>query len=228
MARAERGHEGWAVGWLRGRGGRDEDEPTLDEAWRTLAARTGLAVHRADEWEVRADGAIRGRPVSVHIAGRRRGSEFLAAFTGTNRRRVHEVWSTELTVGCRNPRGITGTLVSFVDTDDPAWEPGRFDMSLGRVVRADPPELGDLLLDDAVRERLMGLVGDHTITIHADAVRLSAERKASKDGGWFVGVPIHVEYPGAPLPWPERALAGPPWWIDLLCDLADGLDAAPA
>jgi hypothetical protein len=37
------------------------------------------------------------------------------------------------------------------------------------------------------------------------------------------GSVIH-QYQGSPLPWPERALAGPPWWIDLLCDLADTLD----
>jgi hypothetical protein len=35
-----------------------------------------------------------------------------------------------------------------------------------------------------------------------------------------------VDYPG---PWPatfrDRALAGPPWWFDLLCDIADQVDA---
>lgn len=215
------------MGWFGG-GGRDDGEPTLDEAWRTLGERLGLTVHEADEWGVRADGTVRGRPVTVAISGRRRGSEFLASFATTNRRRVHEIWSTDLAVGCRNPGGLTGTLVSFVDTDHPDWQPGRFDMALGRVVRTEPPELAGLVLSDSVRERLVSRIGDHTITIGPDAVGLSVEQKASKDGGWFVGVPIHVEYPGAPLPWPERALAGPPWWIDLLCDVADGLDGAGA
>lgn len=215
------------MGWFGGKGGRDDGEPTLDEAWRMLEERIGLTVHRADEWGVDADGTVRGRPVTVRIAGRRRGSEFLASFATTNRRRVHEVWATDMAVGCGNPRGVTGTLVSFVDTDDPAWQPGKWDPSAGRVVRTDPPELADLVLTDSVRERLMDRIGDHTIRIETGAVRLAAEQKASKDGGWFVGVPIHVEYPGAPLPWPERALAGPPWWIDLLCDIADGLDGTP-
>jgi hypothetical protein len=40
---------------------------------------------------------------------------------------------------------------------------------------------------------------------------------------YVAGSFIH-QYQGPPPPWPDRAIAGPPWWIDLLYDLADTLD----
>jgi len=38
-----------------------------------------------------------------------------------------------------------------------------------------------------------------------------------------VGSFLH-RYQGSPQPWPGRAVAGPPWWIDPPRDMADTLD----
>ena len=194
-----------------------------------LGQRLALDVAVEDDTTVRATGTIRGRQVSVDIAGRQRGSELLRSFATTNRKRVHERWRSELAVACANPARLTGTVESFVVINDPAWNPRNFDSSHCRVVRGMPAVIGERVLTPSVHERLAGLQDDLRIEVSATSVRLASERKASLEGGWFVGIPFHVNYPNAPQPWPERALAGPPWWIELLVDIAEALDGgAPA
>jgi hypothetical protein len=212
------------MSWLK-RGRRDEGEPGLAEAWQTLGDRLGLAVEVSGERSVRAKGTVRGRPVTVEINGRQRGTEFLQDLAPTHRRRVHQRWSTELTVGCTNPRGLHGVLESIRDIDDPAWDPRNFDMSHCRVVRTDPASLAAWVVTPSIHERMMGLQTDHRIHVDPAQIRVSADEKTNRDGGYMVGSPIHNAYPRPAQPWPERALAGPPWWIDLLCDIADAVDA---
>ncbi len=216
------------MSWFRRDEQAEEGKPTLVEAWRLLEPRLGFAVTVDGDRAVRATGTVRGRQVSVDIEGRQRGSELLRSFADASRKRrnrVHELWWSELAVGCTNPAGLTGTVESFVDIEDPAWNPRNFDSSHCRVVRGVPASLGDRALTPSARERLAGLQDDVRIEVTPTSVRLASENKASLQGGWFVGIPFHVNYPNAPQPWPERAVAGPPWWIDLLVDLAEALDA---
>jgi hypothetical protein len=72
----------------------------------------------------------------------------------------------------------------------------------------------------------MSIVADIVIQVLPDEIRIDHEDTAIPGGAasYVAGSPIH-HYQGTAPPWPERALVGPPWWIDLLCDLADALDA---
>lgn len=212
------------MGWFS-KDRRDDGKPTLVEAWQMLGQRLGLDVSVEGDRSVSAAGLVRGRQVTVDIEGRQRGTELLRSFATTNRKRVHERWRSELSVACANPAGLTGNVESFVDVRDPKWDPRNHDPSQCRVVRGVPEPLGERALTPSVHERLAGLWDDARIEVTSDRVRLVSVKKASLEGGWFVGIPFHVSYPNAPQPWPERALAGPPWWIDLLCDIADALDA---
>jgi hypothetical protein len=86
------------------------------------------------------------------------------------------------------------------------------------------------VLEASIHARLLGMTGDHQILIEPTRIRLTVEDTSQQvQNGYFTGSPLHVEYPG---PWPasfrERALVGPPWWFDLLCDIADAVDAPAA
>jgi hypothetical protein len=211
------------MGWFTRNQQRDAAAPTLAEAWETLGHRLGLEVVAGDERAVRAHGIIRNRPVSVEIRGSQRGSELLSGMGPTRRKRVHQRWTTELTVGCRNPAGLEGVLESVTDIHDPEWDPRNFDPSHCRIVRSDPPELAGRIITPSIHERLMGLETDNRIEVRSGDVRVAADTTTGPDVGFIAGSPIHL-YPGPPQPWPDRALAGPPWWIDLLCDIADAVD----
>jgi len=92
------------------------------------------------------------------------------------------------------------------------------------VVRGSPPPLAQRVLIPSVHQRLVQWITDVRVEVRADHVFLGGEQSTSLDGGYIAGTPIHM-FVGAPLPAPERALVGPPWWIDVMCDMADALDA---
>ena len=206
----------------------DDDEPTLGEAWTMLGERLGLAVDERDKRSIRAHGHVRGRAIAVEIEGDAARSEFARFFFGLNTissRNRREKWHTTLTVGCTNPGGVVGTIESTVDVNDPAWKPGEYDPRNGRMVRTDPPSLADRALTADTHDRLMSIMDDVHIDVGRSAITLDHDNTAIPGSGanYVAGSVIH-HYQGSPPPWPERALAGPPWWIDLLCDLADTLD----
>jgi hypothetical protein len=210
--------------------GRKQDGggPTLAEAWAMLGERLGLQVEPQGENGIRAHGLVRDRPVTVAIereAARSEGWRFLAGLNTKSSRNRRDTWHTVLSVGCANPSGLTGTIESAVDVNDPAWNPREYDPRNGRFVRADPSALGEKLLDAGTYERLMSVMDDVVIHVDATAVRIDDHSTTSPDAGvtYVAGSLIH-HYLGSPLPWPERAVAGPPWWIELLCDLADAVD----
>jgi hypothetical protein len=192
-----------------------------------LGERLGLEVEVVGDRHIRARGAVRGHPTIVEIEGGGGKREFFRFLFGNNtigsrNRRDH--WHTVLAVGCTNPSGSTGTITSAVDVNDPAWTPGAYDPRNGRKVTTDPPSLAELALTPDIRERLMGVVPDLSIEVQPTFVRLDVQDTAMPGGASYVaGSPIH-QYQGSPPPWPERALVGPPWWIDLLASIADALD----
>jgi len=210
-------------------GRRDNDgEPTLGQAWTTLGKQFGLEVEERGERSIRARGNVRGRSVSVEIEGAAPRSEFarfLFSLNTVSSRNRREKWHTVLTVGCSNPTGATGTISSAVDANDPEWKPGEYDPRSGRKVRTDPPTLADRALCAETHEQLMTIMDDVTIEVHASAITLEHDNMARPGSGanYVAGSVIH-HYQGSPPPWPARATAGPPWWIDLMCDLADTLD----
>lgn len=202
-----------------------EGEPTLAQAWQMLGGELGLAVEERGERSVRAVGTVRGRAVEVDIEGTTTGGGFLMQFRPVQRqRKARQRWHTSLTVGCVNPRGLTGRLRSFVDIQHPDWDPRNFDPTHCRVVDAEPHELAAVVLTDDVRARLASVWGDVEIAVAADHVGVRAEAGTSMEGGFVAGSVIHHPPSGPTLPWPERALAGPRWWVHLLCDVADSLD----
>jgi hypothetical protein len=216
---------------MGGRGG--PEEPTLHEAWAMLGERMGLVVEETGKRSVRAHGQVRGRAVNVEIdgGGSGAGREFARSFFGVNTfgsRNRREKWHTVLSVGCANPAGATGTITSAVDTDDPAWDPRAYDPRNGRHVVAQPPGLAERAVTPEVRDRLMSIIAEVTIEVQAHEVRLDHRNTAipGKGANYVAGSVAH-HYQGTAPPWPERALVGPPWWIDLLCDIADGIDGAP-
>jgi hypothetical protein len=207
-----------------GRFKRDEPELSTVEIWQRIGGQLGLSVEFRGDRSLRATGTVRGRPVAVDIDSDQKGSEFLRSFARVQRRsRVHRRWITELTVGCDNPRRVRGTIESVTDLDDPDWDPRNFDPSQCRVIRSDPPELAATVLTSELSDRLMGLVFDTRIEIDTDVVRLREDCTADAAKGAFGATMIHSR-PGPILPMPNRALAGPPWWIDLLCDVAAAVD----
>ncbi len=207
---------------------RDHHEPTLAQAWTMLGQRLGLSVEERGERSVRAHGSVRGRTVTVEIEGDTGRSEFARFFFGLNTlssRNRREKWHTVLAVTCANPGGVTGTIESAVDVRDPAWRPGHYDPRNGRKVLTDPTALAGRVLTADTQERLMSITDDVQIVVEPTLIRLEHRNTAIPGTGanYVAGSIIH-HYQGAPPPWPERAVVGPVWWIDLLCDLADALD----
>ena len=209
-----------------------DDEPTLGEAWRMLGDRLGLEVEELGDRSIRAHGQVRGRPIAVEVDGGGSGArkEFFRALFSVNTissRNQREIWHTVVSVGCTNPSGATGTIASAVDTDDPAWDPRNFDRRNGRHVTSDPPELAAPLLTAETHEELMSLIGDVELQVLPDRVLLDDRSTATRGKGatYVAGSPVHHPQGTLPQPWPERALTGPPWWIDLLCDIAERVDA---
>ncbi len=216
------------MGWFTRRG-RDDvaDELGLDDAWRTLAPELGGAV------EVRS-------ARSVHVVGRRRGRTFEAdvdadglgptdvlrmAFGETKRKRqAYRQWRTSLSVSCAAAAERRGTLRSYVDVRDPAWNPRVYDPNAGRAILTDPPTLAAHVLTPAIRAKLLEIAVDVDITIHPDAVRIEHHTKVPQESGFLAGSVIHA-YPGPVQRMPASAVAGPPWWIDLLCDIAELAEA---
>ncbi|MDO8362632.1 MAG: hypothetical protein Q7V88_07030 [Actinomycetota bacterium] len=205
-----------------------DGEPTLAQAWAMLGSRLGLAEEVRGERSIRAHGVVRGRPVAVEIEGDTGGTGFARFLFGLNTissRNRREKWHTTLTVGCVNPSGATGIIESAVDVRDPAWTPGAYDPRNGRSVRSDPPTLAARVLTADTHERLMSIMADVRIDVQPTSIRIDHHGTALPGPGanYVAGSLIH-HFQGPPPPWPERALAGPPWWIDLLCELADTLD----
>lgn len=206
----------------------NDGEPTLAQAWAMLGGRLGLVVEERGERSMRAHGNIRGRVVTVEIEGDAVGKGFARFLFGVNTissRNRREKWHTVLTVGCANPHGITGAIQSAVDVHDPAWNPREYNPRNGRSVRSDPPELANRVLTAETYERLMSVTDDVLVHVLPTAICIDHHATALPGSGanYVAGSVIH-HYQGAPPPWPERALVGPPWWIDLLCDLADAVD----
>jgi hypothetical protein len=202
---------------------------SLVEAWQTLGDRLGLDVTSSNPEAIVATGVIRGRPIRVDIHRNRKASEPFQGMAEKRRRmKMRHHWTTEVTVACTNPRGLQGAVQTFVDIRDPAWKPLDVDRSRCRIVRTDPAWLAPQVLDESIHARLHGMTGDHQILVEPTQIRLAVDDTSQQvENGYFTGSPLHVEYPG---PWPatfrERALVGPPWWFDLLCDIADAVDAA--
>lgn len=208
---------------------RDDDaaKPTLGEAWTMLGERLGLEVDVGGERSIRAHGTVRGRAVVVEIegsGGRREFARFLFGINTISSRNRRETWHTVLSVGCTNTGG-TGMIESAVDVRDPAWNPREYDPRNGRKVITDPPGLADRVLTSESREALMSIMDDVRIHVGQVELRIDDESTAlpGKGPNYVAGSLIH-HYLGSPQPWPERALAGPVWWIDLMCDLADTLE----
>lgn len=210
---------------------RERDEPTLAEAWGMLGPRLGLDVESPADDRVRATGTVRGRTITVEISGR--GSDqglrgFLREFRPPQRQgRARQSWHTLVHVSCVNPDGLAGSIESVVDVTDPAWDPRNFDPRAGRVVRSDPVDLRERVVTPSVHERLMDIVPDVRFEVDANSLRLDDTSSTSKDSSFVAASPIHGPR-GPVVPWPERALVGPPWWIELMCDMADAVDGSTA
>ncbi len=203
---------------------RDPGEPTLAEAWHMLAPEFQATVEERALESVLVRGTTRGRPFVADISSQGKWNEALVEMNSDPRRRKpYREWHTELVVSCHNPRGLQGTIRAFTDANSPAWKPGLATPENGRVVVADNPALGDLLLP-LVHDKLMGLWPDVTLVVDANSVRVLHDDKSRKDLGFLIGSLIHQPV-GPIVPWPERALVGPRWWLHLLCDVADRLDA---
>jgi hypothetical protein len=206
---------------------REPDKPTLAEAWGMLGPRLGLNVESSGKDRVLATGVVRGRTVAVEISGQ--GSDqglrgFLREFRPPQRQgRARESWHTRVRVSCANPEGLVGWIESVVDVTDPAWDPRNYDPRAGRVVRSDPADLRARVVTPSVYERLMDIVPDVRFELDADSLCLDDTSSTSKGSGFVAASPIHGPR-GPVVPWPERALVGPPWWIELMCDLADAVD----
>jgi hypothetical protein len=204
------------------------DTMSLVEAWQALGGRYGLDVTSANSQAIVASGVVRGRSLRVDIHRNRKPTEPFHGLAEKRRRmKMRHHWSTEVTVSCSNPLGLQGALQSFIDIRDPSWKPLDVDPSRWRIVRTEPVSLAPHVLDASIHARLLGMNGDHQIFIEPTRIRLTVEDTSEQiENGYFTGSPLHVEYPG---PWPatfrERALVGPPWWFDLLCDIADAVDA---
>jgi hypothetical protein len=212
---------------------RDDGALTLAQTWTILGDQLGLSVEVYEADAIRATGTVNGRAIEVEISADGGGamtgalSDFVEGASGRRRRGggKRRPWHTSLVVACVNPRGLAGTLVSVVDLDDPSWDPRNFDPAHCRVVRTDPSELAPTLVTPAVQERMMSVAGDVMIAIGGQRVTLAAEADVKLDAGFIAGSIIH-QLPRSILTWPERGTAGPPWWIDTLCVVADAVDAA--
>lgn len=210
----------------------DEGALTLVQAWTLLGEQLGLTVESPGEDAVHADGMVHGRSVDVEITADPGSaladgiSDFTHHFTGRRRKGggKRRTWRTVLSVSCTNPRGLAGTITSAVDLNDPDWDPRNFDPAHCRAITVDPPELA-AVLTPAVRDRLMQVMGDVAFTVDGQRVVLAVDNEARVDAGYIAGSIIHQLNRSIPT-WPERGTAGPPWWIDTVCALADAIDAA--
>jgi hypothetical protein len=206
----------------------DVEEPTLGAAWTMLGERLGMTVEERSSRSISAHGNVRGRMVTVEIdgsGGKREFGRFLFGLNTISSRNSREKWHTVLSVSCVNPAGLTGTIESAVDVRDPAWNPREYSPRNGRKVRTEPASLADRILTGETHERLMSIMADVQIHVLPNEIRIDDRSTAIPDKGanYVAGSVIH-HFQGSPPPMPERAIAGPPWWIDLLCDLADALD----
>lgn len=209
------------MGWFR-KGG--DDMPPLEEVWQTLAPQYAAAVQVRGEESVQVTGAVRGRGLLVDIESRKQTMEgWHRIGTGKRAQQVYRTWTSDLAVSCVNPHGLQGTITSFQDVNDPAWDPRGFDPSQCRKVVTDPPTLAAQLLTPSIHAQLMRPWDDLTIIVDATAVRLYSEQQANVDLGYFGGCPFHRHPDGGTME--HRFLVGPPWWIDLLCEIADAVDA---
>ena len=207
---------------------KDDDEPTLGQAWGTLGDSLGLSVDERGERSIRATGTVRNRPINVEIEGDTGRSEFARFLFGLNTlssRNRREKWHTVLSIGCANPSGVTGVIESAVDVRDPTWNPREYNPRNGRKVSTDPASLAERVLTPATHEGLMSITDDLKIQVQATVLVIDDHSTALPGSGanYVAGSFIH-HFQGDPPPWPDRALIGPPWWINLLCDLADTLD----
>ena len=206
----------------------NEGEPTLGEAWRMLGEQLGLTVEERGERSIRATGVVRGRGITVEIECKNARSEFwrfLANVNTISSRNRRDEWHTAIAVACVNPSGATGSITSAVDTNDPAWNPREYNPRNGRWVVANPPALGQRALTADTHERLMSIMDDLRIDVHPQSIVIEEHSTSRPDSGagYVAGSFLH-HYQGSPPPMPQRAIAGPPWWIDLLCEIADTLD----
>jgi hypothetical protein len=202
----------------------DKDEPTLADTWAAIGHQLGLAVS-ADEHRVDAIGTVRGRQVAVAIAGRDRPWRIFAGDTSPMRKTIHMYWSSSLRVSCRVPAHLEGYVEFVTPSDFPGWTPNG-PLNQGRTVNASPAHLSDVLPESA-RSWLFDRFSDLRIDVQPDAVVFDvADKGATRRGGWFVGVPMHTHYPGTGYEWPQRAIVGPVWWVNMLCDIADSVERA--
>ncbi|MCB0954724.1 MAG: hypothetical protein KDB06_01570 [Ilumatobacter sp.] len=210
----------------RGAGG-SGDELTLAGAWQLLAPQLGAQLEVRGERSILATGVVRGRGWSLQIEGRPLGNAFLRELrSGPNRNKAYDEWTSELAVACANPRGLMGLLRSSQDPNDPNWRPGEYDPRRGRKVVSNPPELAAAALTPELHQVLLDLWRDVDIAIEPAAVRLGEVSKARASRGGFMGGSVLHHAPNMVRPMPERAIAGPPWWIDLVCRIADAVDGA--
>ena len=208
------------MGWFTKRG---DDMPALAEVGQTLAPQYAATVQVRGPESVHVTGSVRGRGLLVDIESRKRRLEGLHRIgTGPRAQRAYRMWTSELAVSCVNPHGLQGSVTSFQDVHDPAWEPRGFDPSQCRKVVTDPPALAARVLTPSSHSKLLRPWDDITIHIDATAVRLHTEQQASLELGYFGGCPFHRHPDGGTLP--DRFLVGPPWWVDLLCEIADAVD----
>jgi hypothetical protein len=128
-------------------------------------------------------------------------------------------------VECTNPTGVTGTIRSIVDVNDPAWNPAEYSPRDGRHVTTEPASLAGRALTADTHERLMSITDDVSVEVQREEIVLNHHSTArpGSHASYVAGSVLH-HHQGAPLPWPQRATAGPPWWIDLLCSIADTVD----
>lgn len=209
------------MGWFKKRG---DDKPALDEVWQTLAPQYAATVEVRGPESVRVTGSVRGRGLLVDIESRKRALEELHRIgTGRRAQQAYRMWTSDLAVSCANPHGLQGTLTSFQDINDPAWDPRGFDPSQCRKVVTDPPALAAQIVTPSIHDKLLRPWDDFTIHVDATAVRLYTQKQANLDLGYFGGCPFHVHPDGGTME--HRFLVGPPWWVDLLCEIADAVDA---
>lgn len=65
------------------------------------------------------------------------------------------------------------------------------------------------------------------VRIHVGRAELRIDDESTAvlgKGANYLADSLIYHYLSSPQPWPERALVGPVWWIDLMCDLADALE----
>ncbi|MCB0979113.1 MAG: hypothetical protein M9961_14025 [Ilumatobacteraceae bacterium] len=205
------------------------DELTLAGAWQLLAPQLGAHLEVRGECSILATGTVRGRGWALQIEGRSLGNAFLRELrTGPTRNKAYDEWTSELAVACANPRGLVGVVRSYQDPNDPNRRPGEYDPRRGRMVVSNPPELAGAVLTAELHRVLLDLWRDVDIAIEPAAVRIGEVSKARASRGGFIGGSVLHHGPSMVRPMPERAIAGPPWWIDLACRLADAVDRPAA